>query len=131
MNLKETRISKGLLQADVAKLINTSIPNISCYESGSMQPTLEEVLILEKELGKMDWPEEFTQLRKHQIVQSLIELYQRYPIKMVASFAHRVFTKTQSGDKLIDHYAEVAMGSRVEPLYPPDITDLGLKQTRK
>lgn len=132
MNLKEARQSKNLLQADVARMINATIPAISLYESGSMEIALEDALILETNLGKIDWQEDYSPLRKHQLVQSLIELYQRYPIRMVTSFANRVLSKTKVGDKIIDHYAEIAMGSSgVAPLLPTDLSNIGLKQTRK
>jgi putative transcriptional regulator len=49
--LKEARLAKGLTQDDLAKLINVNVNQVSRWELGKNEPSLEVSAKLAKELG--------------------------------------------------------------------------------
>jgi transcriptional regulator with XRE-family HTH domain len=119
--LKELRTEKGLRQADIAELLKISVPQVSNYESGISLPTLEEMIILERHFGKrINWLDDRTRAERDTVVQSLIELYERYPLEAVSEFAGRMYRRERHPDKMILTYA-LAVTDDVEPLLPIEL----------
>jgi len=121
--LKELRANYNLTQPQVGSFIGKQGPVISSYESGTATPDLEEMVILEQRFQtKIDWQDKTTPPgRKREVVQSLIELCERYPIEAVVEFAARVYRRKQSPESFITHYAQVSVSDDLELLLPPEI----------
>jgi transcriptional regulator with XRE-family HTH domain len=120
--LRELRTALGLRQADVACKIQATISDYCLYETGAKEPILEDMLILEKEFGQqIDWQDPLTPRQRHEIVQALIKLSERYPLSAVLDFARRNLkqgTKLGNPGGLIKYYAE---SLDEPPLLPGDI----------
>lgn len=115
--LKDLRMNYNLTQADVGNFIGKQGPVISNYENGIELPDLENMVILEKKFQtKIDWNETITPARKREVVQSLIELCERYPVEAVVEFAARVYRRKQTPENFILHYAQVSQSE--SPLLP-------------
>lgn len=113
--LKELRIYAGLTQPDIATLIDSHTPLICNYENDVLLPSLEDCATLEKNFDThIDWKEDLTPLEKHNTVQAIIELYERYPIPMVSEFVARVYRRNLSPENVIQFYAQNT--NREEPL---------------
>jgi transcriptional regulator with XRE-family HTH domain len=126
MTLKEFRESSGITQGQLSQLTDINIPTLSNIEAGNITPTLEDLIIIEKNLRRrLDWEENLTPRQKHDIVQNLIFLSENYPLVAVLNFAQRNLKEgIKLGDpgKLISHYTSVSGASdHGEPLYPPGI----------
>jgi len=120
--LKELRINAGLTQPQIAELIRSHVPFISNYENDVALPDLEDAIILEKKFGqRIEWKDDHTPNRKHQIVQSIIELTEHYPLPMVMEFVARNYRRETSADSMIIHYANVSGANDIEPLLPNPI----------
>ncbi len=118
--LREVREKNGLLQSDVAKLINTYTSVISTFESETALPDLEQAIILEKEFNtRIAWKDDLSPRAKHEVVQSVIELCEKYPLPMVAEFFARVYRRNQSPENFILHYAEVTNREPDPMMYLP------------
>jgi transcriptional regulator with XRE-family HTH domain len=110
-NLKQLRANYNLTQTQVGAYIGVQGPLISNYENGIDLPDLENMVILEKKFQtKIDWQEKITPARKREVVQSLIELCERYPVEAVVEFAARVYRRKQTPENFILHYAQVSQG---------------------
>ena len=119
--LKEIRTNYNLTQSDVGNFIGKQGPVICSYESGTTTPDLEEMVLLERRFGsKIDWLDKTTPGRKREVVQSLIELCERYPIEAVVEFAARVYRRKQSPESFITHYAQVSVADDLELMIPPE-----------
>lgn len=122
--LKEIRNKFGLTQNEIAEKIKTNAPTISNYENGVSLPELEDAIILERNFdSKIDWNEKVTPQRKHEIVQSIIELYEKYPLEMVSEFVARTYRRNTTPENLITHYGNIASGSGGILLPPQFQTD--------
>lgn len=120
--LKEIRTNYNLTQPQVGSFIGKQGPVICSYENGTATPDLEEMVILEQRFGsKIDWQDKTTPGRKKEVVQSLIELCERYPIEAVVEFAARVYRRKQSPESFITHYAAVSVSDDLELMIPPEI----------
>lgn len=116
--LKQLRLDYNLTQPQVGAFIGKQGPVISSYENKTVLPDLEEMVILEQRFqSQIDWQEEITPNRKREVVQSLIELFERYPVEAVVEFAARVYRRKQTPESFITHYAQVSQ-SEPEPLLP-------------
>lgn len=116
--LKQLRLDYNLTQPQVGAFIGKQGPVISSYENKTVLPDLEEMVILEKRFqSQIDWQEEITPNRKREVVQSLIELCERFPIEAVVEFAARVYRRKQTPESFITHYAQVSQ-IEPEPLLP-------------
>jgi transcriptional regulator with XRE-family HTH domain len=116
--LKQLRLDYNLTQPQVGTFIGKQGPVISSYENGTATPDLEEMVILEQRFqSRIDWQEGTTPNRKREVVQSLIELCERYPIEAVVEFAARVYRRKQTPESFITHYAQVSQ-SEPESLLP-------------
>ena len=114
--LRTIRTRCGLNQSDLAEYIKVSVPMVSTYENDIILPDLEKMVLLQKKFGqRIDWKEDLTPRRKHEVVQSIIELCERFPIPVVMEFANRMFHREKNADRLIEFYAE-ASGSNEEPM---------------
>jgi transcriptional regulator with XRE-family HTH domain len=117
MTLKELRMQAGLTQPQVAELIKSNTPLISNYENDIALPDLEDAVILEHTFSqKIDWNENLTPKRKHEVVQSIIELCEHFPLPMVMEFTARMFRREKAPDSFIIHYSNVSAQNNVEPL---------------
>jgi len=104
MTLKEIRESRGLTQGAISQISGINIPTLSNYEAGNSVPTLEDVMRLEELFNQpIDWKETY----KPKVAASILTLMQYYPLSTVINFAARCL-KTEYGDTLIIHYAELA-----------------------
>jgi len=120
--LKDLRLEAGMNQSQISELIKINISQISYYENDLSLPSLEDMVILDKKFGqKVDYKEDFTPLRRHQIVQALIELCERYPLPAVMEFSARVFRREKCPDNIIIHYANVSTANEEPPLLQPGI----------
>lgn len=109
--LKQLRANYNLTQTQVGSFIGVQGPLISNYENGIELPDLENMIILEKKFqSKIDWDEPITPGRKREVVQSLIQLCENYPIEAVVEFAARVYRRKQAPENFILHYAQVSQG---------------------
>lgn len=118
MNLKELRLQANMKQSDIAELLKTNVPLISNYENGISLPDLENCAILENYFGEaIDWSESITPLKKHETIQSIIELMEHYPIEVVAEFLGRNYRRNQTPETYISHYANRLEISE-EPMLP-------------
>jgi len=59
-----------------------------------------------------------TPAKKREVIQSLIELCERYPIEGVCEFAARVYRRKQAPESFINHYAAVSGTQSRELLLP-------------
>jgi transcriptional regulator with XRE-family HTH domain len=125
--LKEIRAQRGLRQADVAAQLQRSVSEISCYESGSLTPDLEDIAILEQEFGQsIEWPVPYSEDQKHEIVTALQTLLARYPLQAVFNFAGRALregVKSGNPTAFFRHYARACEDRSIKPLLPPGIKD--------
>jgi transcriptional regulator with XRE-family HTH domain len=120
--LKQLRVQANLNQPQVADMIKATVPAISNYENGVSLPVLEDMIILEQRFGtRIDWSDPLTPRQKHDVVQNVIELCQRFPVEVVLEAGARFYRRNANPEKLIAYYAANA-GSDVEPLFPTDIT---------
>lgn len=122
--LKEIRLSKGLNQSQISDIIKSNTPFISNVENGQALPDLEDMITLENHFKtRIDWSEELTAKEKHDTVQSLIELCERYPIKAVLEAGARFYRRNNRPHKIIQFYAQAASSEDepVKPLFPPNI----------
>lgn len=117
--LKDIRIARGLTQNDVANIIGSYASVVSNYEAGNTLPDLENMVILENHFQtRIEWPEPLTPAKKREVIQSLIELCERYPIEGVCEFAARVYRRKQAPESFINHYAAVSGTQSRELLLP-------------
>ena len=117
--LKDLRLAAGMNQSEISELIKINISQISYYENDLSLPSLEDMVILDRHFGqKIDWKEDFTPQRHHEIVQALIELCENYPLPAVLEFASRVFRREKNPDKLIIHYAKAINNSGGKLFFP-------------
>jgi DNA-binding XRE family transcriptional regulator len=117
--LKELRANSGLTQEQVSKWISLPASTLSLYENNADLPDLENAFLLEKKFSqKIDWPEALTPARKHEVIQSIIELCEHYPVSMAAEFIARHYRRNQYADTIIVNYAKMVTGE--EALYPPE-----------
>jgi transcriptional regulator with XRE-family HTH domain len=115
MTLKEIRESRVLTQGAVSQLTGINIPVISNYEAGHTLPTLEDCIKLEQ---VFEQPLEWTEIYKPKIAQSIITLMEYYPLTTVINFVAR-YLRTDYGDSMIQHYANLAEKLNEAPLLPP------------
>ena len=110
--LKQIRVSHGLRQAEVADKIQSSISDYSLMENGMMLPTVEDMVILEKEFNqRIDWLDTISINEKDQILAAITTLGRRYPLAAVFEFARRALkegTKLKNPGGLITHYARAS-----------------------
>jgi transcriptional regulator with XRE-family HTH domain len=122
MTLRELRTALGLRQADVACKIQASISDYSQYETGAMEPALEDMVILEREFGQqIDWSDPLTPRQRHEIVQAIVTLAENYPLSAVLDFGKRNLKqgiKMGNPGGLIKHYA---LSLDEAPLLPPEV----------
>lgn len=119
--LKDLRIQANLTQSQIADLLKTNTPLISNFENDVCYPDLEDIAILENKFDtRIDWKENLTPNRKHQTVQALIELCEKYPLPVVFEFAARVYRREIAPDTLIIHYGNLA-SKRDEGILMPNI----------
>lgn len=117
--LKQLRLDYNLTQPQVGSWIGVQGPVISSYENNTALPDLEDMVILEKRFqSRIDWNESLTPVRKREIVQSIIELCEKYPIEAVVEFAARVYRRKQAPESFITHYAQVSGIEDTEILLP-------------
>lgn len=127
LTLKELRIKNGLTQPQVAQVIKSNAPFISNVENGIQNPCLEDMILLEKHFGeRINWLETYSPKRKHEVVQGIIDLYQRFPVDVVSEFTARMFRREQHPDKMIQTYAG-AVTTEPEPL-PPTGYEIGCRE---
>ena len=89
-SLKEIRNCLGISQGEVAKKLSIAISQFSLYESGQAVPTVEDMILLEREFSTpIDWPETLTESEKAEIMENLTTLSQHYPLMAVLTFAQK------------------------------------------
>ena len=124
--LREVRENLKITQGEISRRTGINIPTFSNYESGHTLPLLEDMVILEKQLGqKIDWGEPLQTPARREMIQNLITLIERYPLMSVLNFGQRALregTKIGNPGVVISHYTR-ASGDTQEPLLPSDIND--------
>jgi len=119
MNLKELRINANKTQSEIAEIIKVHTPEISNAENDIGYLQLEDIMILQNHFSrKIDLKEDLTAYRKHEVVQSIINLCEKYPIPVIAEFLGRTYRREVAADSLVIHYGKVADEQDVTPLYP-------------
>ena len=122
MTLKELRLQKGLTQTQIADIIKSNAPTISLVENGQASLEIEDMILLEKEFScRIAWNEDLTLRQKHETIQAVIDLSQRYPLPAVMSFANRMYRQMRNASEKIQFYAKISDSDTPEPLYPPDV----------
>ena len=122
MKLKALREQSGMTQVELAQAIKNHGSVISLYENDTQLPELEDAVIMERIFKqKIDWFETLSPNRKHQTIQGIIELCQKYPLPMVAEFVARLYRRNEAPETLIIHYSKAITGE-IEPLLPAGIT---------
>ena len=118
--LKEIRTNKGLTQGEISSKTNISIPLLSNYETGAALPPLEDMVVLQNQLGqKIDWEESLTPVKRQKIIQDLTTLTERFPLLTVLNFAQRALRdgmKINNPGSFIRHYAQASGMGEQEPL---------------
>jgi len=102
MTLKHAREKKGLTQMQLSEISGINCITLSDYERGAKEPILENMIKLEKILGKIDWDNKLSEADKYFLVQGFKELIENYPLRKVAYFLYK-----QSGKDVIGAIVEV------------------------
>ena len=119
MTLKDLRINANMTQSQVAEIIKVHTPEISNAENDVSYLQLEDIMILQNYFGrKIDLKEDLTPNQKHEVIQNIINLCEKYPIPVVAEFLGRNYRRETVADKLVIHFGRVADEQDVQPLYP-------------
>jgi len=115
-----------LRQCDVAEKIGVNTHDISNYENLLAVPDLEDMIILEQEFNtRIDWGEDLKTKERHDIVQDIIILSEKYPLVAVFSFATKAIRegiRTGSPGKLVQYYTRLSE-DEIKGLYPPEVKD--------
>jgi len=91
MNLEQFRILNRITLNELSVKTGIQVPTLSLYESGNTPIMLEDIFIIEKAIGtKLQWPENLTIKQKHDFLQSIITLAEKYPVVSVLNCANRV-----------------------------------------
>ena len=121
MTLKELRLSRGMNQSQISDLIKSNVPFISNVENNQALPDLEDLILLENHFNsRINWNEELSPKEKHDTIQALIELCERYPIKAVMEAGARFYRRFNQPHNIIQFYARSVENDAPPPLYPPD-----------
>lgn len=119
--LKELRLQANMSQSQVGALIKVQHPQISNYEAGITLPDLEDCAILENYFdSNIEWQETLTPFQKHEVIQDIIELFEKHPIPMVCEFLARNYRRNQAPETFISHYAKVGNKESGGSLIPPN-----------
>jgi transcriptional regulator with XRE-family HTH domain len=121
MKLRQRRELAGLTQMELSRRTGVPATYISQAEVGSRHLDLDSMIALEAELGRIDWPDNFSIGEKRQIIQAAAGLATRYPMAAVADFLKEVL-KTRSPVQTLRVYAQGVLGAR-ESLLPPGVKD--------
>lgn len=108
MNLKEARERKELTQMRLSEMSGIHFITLSDYERGAKVPILENMIKLEKILGKIDWDEQLEKFEKYYLVESFKVLIEGYPLWRVAYFLYKHSERGNSGvSNVIDEVGKV------------------------
>lgn len=123
MDLKGTREFLGLSQGEIGRPIGKSQSTISSVEAGLMDLDLEDMVVLQKELGtQIDWHEPIPAHERGLILNSVVRLINSgLPVRAVFKFAEKLLRdpKVHAPAKKIALYAQAAQ--RDEGLLPPGV----------
>ena len=121
--LKYFRTEARLSQAEVAKVIGVNVSNYSNIETGSVQPALEDCILLERNFSEhILWEDSLEPEQKALIIEALITLFSNYPITTVINFAQRAIkegTRLGRPEAIIQFYSKASQELDEEPLLPP------------
>ena len=70
MTLKHAREKKGLTQMQLSEISGINYITLSDYERSAKEPILENMIKLEKILGKIDWDRQLEKFEKYYLVES-------------------------------------------------------------
>jgi transcriptional regulator with XRE-family HTH domain len=118
MTLRELRLQLNENQAKIADYLKVSISEISNYENGISHPSLEDCILLNQYFRhEIEWNDgNSTPKEKHDNIQCVIELLQKFPAPVVSEFLNRTFKKQRNPLKVIAFYAS-QISDNIEPLY--------------
>jgi transcriptional regulator with XRE-family HTH domain len=126
MTFKELRLNAKMNQLQMADLLKVNQSVISCYDNGTSLPDLEHILLIQEHFNvdRITFKENLTPLRKHQVVQSVINLTEKLPLAMVFEFAARQYRRSPNPAEVIINTANTICGEIEEPLLPAAIEKL-------
>lgn len=102
--LKQARKEAGMTLNEVSQNLKIQVPTLSNYESGTMQPTLQDIMLLENFYGQnLEWSEYFD---KEQLIEDLTVLIRNYPADAVIRSASKWLKEKRVGQKMISTFAE-------------------------
>lgn len=117
--IKEIRLSRGLNQSQLADIIKSNVPFISNVENNQALPDLEDLIALENNFKtRIQWNEELSPKEKHDTIQALTELCEKYPIKAVLEAGARFYRRFNQPHKIIQFYANHSENDKPQPLMP-------------
>jgi len=118
MTLRELRLQLNVNQAKIADYLKVSISEISNFENGIGFPTLEDAILLNQYFKQsIDWNDgNSTPKEKHNNIQAIICLYEKFPAPIVSEFLYRTYKKQRNPEKIISFYAS-QISDDIEPLY--------------
>ena len=124
--LKEVREETGIKATEIANKVGCTTSALSSYESGSIVPPLEDLILINQEFNyQFNWSENIREEHKQNIVENMARLSTIFPIQSVLTFASKsIRSDMRYGDpgKLLDWWTQVAgLKPKTEMLLLPDV----------
>ena len=123
--LKATREAHGILQSQLARTMNISIPALSTYEMNRIIPPLEDSINLERHFNaRINWYSNINPDDTGKIMEAFNALVNHYPLTAVLNFSQRwlkMDLKQGVPSRGICHFARQAGVFDGEPLISPGL----------